>query len=190
MTRILALSGSLRAGSFNTALARTAQQVAPEGVQIEVATLHGVPLYDGDVEQQGGIPTAVLALKSQIIAADGLLLVTPEYNNGVPGVFKNGIDWLSRADMKAVFGGKPTGLMGASMSGFGTVSSQHAWLPTLKLLGVTLYSGGSVLVSRAQNAFNAEGALTDEATRKNLGAYLSGFHEFVRLSKAAKSNAQ
>lgn len=178
MTRILALSGSLRAGSFNTALARTAQQVAPEGVQIEVATLHGVPLYDGDVEQQGGIPAAVQALKSQIIAADGLLLVTPEYNNGVPGVFKNGIDWLSRADMKAVFSGKPTGLMGASMSGFGTVSSQHAWLPTLKLLGTRVFSGRSLMVSRAQNLFT-EGQLKDDATRQMLAAYLADFAAFV-----------
>lgn len=178
MTRILALSGSLRAGSFNTALARTAQQVAPEGVQIEVATLHGVPLYDGDVEQQGGIPADVQALKSQIIGAKGLLLVTPEYNNGVPGVFKNGIDWLSRADMKAVFGGKPTGLMGASMSGFGTVSSQHAWLPTLKLLGTRVFSGRSLMVSRAQNLFT-EGQLKDDATRQMLAAYLADFTAFV-----------
>ena len=178
MTRILALSGSLRAASFNTALARTAQQLAPEGVQIEVATLHGVPLYDGDVEQQGGIPAAVQALKSQIIGANGLLLVTPEYNNGVPGVFKNGIDWLSRADMKAVFGGKPTGLMGASMSGFGTVSSQHAWLPTLKLLGTRVFSGRSLMVSRAQNLFT-EGQLKDDATRQMLAAYLADFTAFV-----------
>ncbi len=178
MTRILALSGSLRAGSFNTALARTAQQVAPEGVQIEVATLHGVPLYDGDVEQQGGIPAAVQALKSQIIGANGLLLVTPEYNNGVPGVFKNGIDWLSRADMKAVFGGKPTGLMGASMSGFGTVSSQHAWLPTLKLLGTRVFSGRSLMVSRAQNLFT-EGQLEEDATRQMLAAYLADFAAFA-----------
>ena len=188
--RVLALSGSLRHASFNTALARAAQSMAPQGMDIEVATLHGIPLYDGDTEAGEGIPAAVLQLKAQILKADALLMVTPEYNNGVPGVFKNGIDWLSRADMKAIFAKRPTGIVGASMSGFGTVSSHAAWLPTLKLLGVTLYSGGSVLVSRAQNAFTPEGALTDEAARKSLGAYLSGFHEFVLLSKAAKSNLQ
>ncbi|WP_395026462.1 DUF2789 family protein [Comamonas odontotermitis] len=187
--RVLALSGSLRHASFNTALARAAQSMAPQGMEIEVATLHGIPLYDGDTEAGEGIPAAVLQLKAQILKADALLMVTPEYNNGVPGVFKNGIDWLSRADMRAIFAKRPTGIIGASMSGFGTVSSQAAWLPTLKLLGVTLYSGGSVLVSRAQNAFSAEGALTDEATRKNLGAYLNGFHEFVQLSQAAKASA-
>ena len=184
MTRILALPGSLRAGSFNTALARTAQHIAPEGVQIEVATLHGVPLYDGDLEQREGIPAAVQALKRQIIAADALLMVTPEYNSGVPGVFKNGIDWLSRADMKTIFGGKPTGLMGASMSGFGTISSQNAWLPTLKLLGVRLFSARSLMVSRAQNLFT-DGQLQDDATRQMLAAYLADFAAFVASQKPA-----
>jgi NAD(P)H-dependent FMN reductase len=180
--RVLALSGSLRHASFNTALARAVQVMAPQGMEVEVATLHGIPLYDGDLEASEGIPAAVLQLKAQIQSADALLLVTPEYNNGVPGVFKNGIDWLSRADMKAIFAKRPTGLIGASMGGFGTISSQAAWLPTLKMLGVSLYSGGSVLVSRAQNAFDAQGALTDEQNRKNLSNYLNGFQEFVQLS--------
>ena len=178
--RVLALSGSLRHSSFNTALARAAQAIAPKGMDIEVATLHGVPLYDADLEASEGIPAAVLQLKAQILAADALLLVTPEYNNGVPGVFKNGIDWLSRADMKAIFAQRPTGLMGASMGGFGTLSSQAAWLPTLQMLGVNLYCGHSVLVSRAQNAFDAQGNLADESSRKNLRAYLDGFGEFMQ----------
>ena len=180
--RVLALSGSLRHASFNTALAQAVKVMAPQGMEVEVATLHGIPLYDGDLEASEGIPAAVLQLKAQIQSADALLLVTPEYNNGVPGVFKNGIDWLSRADMKAIFAKRPTGLIGASMGGFGTLSAQAAWLPTLKMLGVSLYSGGSVLVSRAQNAFDAQGALTDEQNRKNLSNYLNGFQEFVQLS--------
>ena len=184
--RVLALSGSLRHSSFNTALARSAQAMAPQGMNIEVATLHGIPLYDADLEASEGIPAAVLKLKAQILDADALLMVTPEYNNGVPGVFKNGIDWLSRADMKAVFAKRPTGMIGASMGGFGTLSSQAAWLPTLKMLGVTLYSGNSVLVSRAQNAFDAQGELMDESSRKNLSTYLNGFNEFVQLIKIAK----
>ena len=154
-------------------------------MEVDVATLHGIPLYDGDLEASEGIPAAVLELKARILAADALLLVTPEYNNGVPGVLKNGIDWLSRADMKAIFAKRPTGLIGASMGGFGTLSSQAAWLPTLKLLGVSLYSGGSVLVSRAQNVFDEQGNLTDETNRKNLDAYLSGFNAFVHACKQA-----
>lgn len=189
MTRLLALSGSLRAGSLNTALARAAQQYAPQGIQIDVATLHGIALYDGDAETQDGIPHAVLALKEKILAADGLLLVTPEYNNGVPGVFKNGIDWLSRADMKAVFGGRPAALMGASPGGFGTLSSQSAWLPTLKMLGVLLYTGGSLMLSRAHTAFDPQGRLTYENAQKTLVAFLDGFSSFVQKNTRRHGNA-
>ena len=94
MARILGISGSLRAGSFNTALLRAAQELAVPGVELELATLHGVPLYDGDLEAREGLPPAVQALKARVLASDALLLATPEYNNGIPGVFKNAIDWL------------------------------------------------------------------------------------------------
>ena len=104
-TKILGISGSLRAGSYNTALLRAAQTAGGEGVHIEVATLHGIPLYDGDVEVRDGVPASVVALKEKIVACDGVLLVTPEYNNSIPGVFKNAIDWLSRppSDIGRVF---------------------------------------------------------------------------------------
>src|SRR5687768_4248786 len=91
MTKIFGLSGSLRAGSYNTALLRAAAKVAPAGTEVTVGTIRGVPLYDGDVEAAEGIPATVAALKDAVAAADGLLLVTPEYNNGIPGVFKNAI---------------------------------------------------------------------------------------------------
>ena len=187
--RVLALSGSLRSSSFNTALAHAAQTLAPEGMVIEVATLHGIPLYDGDLESEEGIPQAVLDLKEQILNADALLLVTPEYNNGVPGVFKNGIDWLSRTDKEAIFSGRLTGMIGASMGGFGTICSQAAWLPTLKMLGMSLYTGGSLLVSRAQNSFDAQGKLQDETIQKLLSAYLQGFQSFVHASHVAQAKA-
>lgn len=186
--RVLALSGSLRQGSFNTALAHAAQAQAPQGMTVEVATLHGIPLYDGDLESSNGIPEAVLSLKAKILNADALLLVTPEYNNGVPGVFKNGIDWLSRTDRNAIFSERLTGLIGASMGGFGTISSQAAWLPTLKMLGVSLYSGGSLMVSRAQNSFDAAGTLHDEHTLKLLSTYLQGFHRFVQASQPSRAH--
>lgn len=181
MTQLLALSGSLRKGSYNTALARAAQRHAPDGVKVEVATLHGVPLYDADVEAESGIPQAVLTLKAQVMAADGLMLFTPEYNNGVPGVFKNAIDWLSRADMKAVFGDRPTALFGTSPGGFGTASAQFAWLATLKLLGVRLYAGGMKL-PRANTAFDAEGQLIDAAATKILTEQVAAFAAFASRS--------
>jgi len=122
MANIVGLCGSLRRGSFNAALLRAAAMLAPEGSRIDARTLHGVPLYDGDMEAAEGIPPAVAALKDAVAAADGLLLATPEYNNGIPGVFKNAIDWMSRpsADIARVFGGKPVAVIGASPGGFGT----------------------------------------------------------------------
>src|SRR5262245_42139153 len=95
MPTILGISGSLRKQSFNSALLHAAVKVAPAGTSIEIGSIAGIPLYDGDVEEQA-IPAVVTALKQRIKACDGLLLVTPEYNNSLPGVFKNAIDWLSR----------------------------------------------------------------------------------------------
>jgi NAD(P)H-dependent FMN reductase len=181
MTRILGISGSLRAGSYNTALLRAAREVADHGVELEVATLHGIPLYDGDVEAESGIPDAVEALRQRIVASDGVLLVTPEYNHGVPGVFKNAIDWLSRppADIARVFGDRPFALAGASPGGFGTILSQAHWLPVLKTLGVRLWAGQKLMVSRAGSAFDADGRLVDDKVRGQLAGFVRGFAAFA-----------
>ena len=181
MTRILGISGSLRAGSFNTALLRAAQQVAGDGIAFDAVTLHGIPLYDGDAEARDGLPAAVTTLKDRIIASDGVLLVTPEYNNGIPGVFKNAIDWLSRpaADIARVFGDKPFALIGASPGGFGTILSQNHWLPVLKTLGVQLWAGNRLMVSRAGSAFDADGELVDAKLREQLAGFVQGFATFA-----------
>jgi NAD(P)H-dependent FMN reductase len=181
MAKLVGLSGSLRQKSFNTALLNAAAELAPEGSEIAVHTIRGIPLYDGDVEAAEGIPAVVTALKDAIAAADGLLLVTPEYNNSIPGVFKNAIDWLSRpdADIARVFGGKPVALMGASPGGFGTTLSQNAWLAVLRTLGTQLWTGRRLLVSRAHTLVDANGALSDAKTRDQVRAYLQGFVAFV-----------
>ena len=183
MTRLLGISGSLRAGSFNTALLRAAQQVAGDGIALEMATLHGIPLYDGDAEARAGEPAAVAALKRQILASDGVLLVTPEYNNGIPGVFKNAIDWLSRTspvgNIPSVFGGRPFALIGASPGGFGTILSQNHWLPVLKTLGVQLWAGNRLMVSRAGSVFDADGNLVDDKVREQLAGFVQGFAAFA-----------
>ncbi|MBM6579281.1 NAD(P)H-dependent oxidoreductase [Microvirga sp. BT689] len=177
MTRLVGLSGSLRQASYNSALLRAAAGLMPAGSELVVDTIRGVPLYDGDLEETQGIPERVTELKEAIAAADGLLLVTPEYNNSIPGVFKNAIDWLSRppADIKRVFGGRPVALIGASPGGFGTILSQNAWLPVLRTLGADLWTGGRMMVSRAQTVFNQDGTLADQKIEEQLRKYLEGF---------------
>ena len=181
MTRIVGISGSLRAGSLNTALLHAARAGTSSGVDIEVATLHGIPLYDGDLEQREGVPEAVAALKERIVAADGVLLVSPEYNNGIPGVFKNAIDWLSRpnSDIARVFKDRPFAVIGASPGGFGTILAQNAWLPVLKTLGTRQWSGGRLMLSRAGQAFDADGQLVDEGARRQLADFIAGFARFA-----------
>ena len=182
MIKILGISGSLRRGSFNTALLRAAAQMRPPDVELTVATLHGIPLYDGDVEASDGIPQAVKDLKEAIMQSNGVLLSTPEYNNSIPGVFKNAIDWLSRppAEIPKVFGAKPVAIAGASIGPFGTLLSQNGWLPVLKVLGTRPWFGGRLVVSRANNAFDANGVLMDENVRNDVQKFLTGFVEYVR----------
>ena len=182
MATIIGISGSLRRGSFNTALLQAASAMMPAGSELRIGTIASIPLYNADVETADGIPMPVAELKNAIAAADGLLLATPEYNSSIPGVFKNAIDWLSRppADIKTVFGGKPTAVMGASPGGFGTILSQNAWLPVLRTLGTKPWFGGRLQVSRAQAVFDEQGKIKDDAVKKQLEQFLHGFVAFVQ----------
>jgi len=179
--KIIALSGALRRASYNTALLRAAAALAPEGVTIELRTLHGIPLYDGDVEAEG-IPDAVTTLREAIRAADALLISTPEYNNSIPGVLKNGLDWLSRPSGEGarLFGGKPTALIGATPGGFGTVQSQDALLSVLRAFGNDFWMGGRLMVSRTGTVFDADGQLVDDKVRAQLQQFVQGFVAFVQ----------
>lgn len=186
MPHIIGISGSLRRGSFNSGLLRAAAEVTPGGATIAVHTPEGIPLYNADVETAEGIPPAVAALKDAIASADGLLLVTPEYNNGIPGVFKNAIDWLSRPanDAARVFGGKPVALIGASPGGFGTILAQDAWLGVLRTLGTRPWFEGRLMAARAGELFDADGNLTDDKTRARLRDFIAGFAAFIEGMKA------
>ena len=185
MAKIIGISGSLRRSSFNAALLRAAATAAPPGTEIQVASIAGIPLYDGDVEREHGVPEVVAALKDRIATADGLLLVTPEYNSSVPGVFKNAIDWLSRPpkDIPRVFGDKPTALMGATPGLGGTRLSQTAWLPILRTLGTRAWSGKQLYVAGAAQVFDAEGHIVDEKIKTLLSEFIQGFSAFVERGR-------
>jgi chromate reductase, NAD(P)H dehydrogenase (quinone) len=176
MTRILGLSGSLRKQSYNTAILRAAAELL-EGASLEMATLHGIPLYDGDAEDAHGIPEAVKTLKAKIRDADGLLIATPEYNGSMPGVLKNALDWLSRppGERPDVFAGRPVAVIGASPGGFGTMLAQASLWPVLRNLGAQPWWGQKLLFSRVHQLVDSEGRLSDVAAREQLRGFVNGF---------------
>ena len=178
MSKILGISGSLRKGSYNTALLQAARDVAPD--VIGIGSIRGIPLYDGDLESDG-VPAAVQDLKDQVAAADGLLLVTPEYNNSMPGVLKNAIDWLSRpsGDIRNVFRGKAVAVIGATPGGWGTLLGQNAWLPVLHALGAEHWSGGRLLVPGAGRVFDENGRLIDDSVSERLDRFIRNFIDYI-----------
>lgn len=184
---IVGIAGSLRGGSYNAALLRAAAELAPASVTVEIASIRGIPLYDGDVEAQSGIPEPVAALKERFASAAGVLVVSPEYNGSIPGVLKNAIDWLSRpaSDIPRVFGDRPLALMGASPGRLGTALSQTAWLPVLRVLGVQPWWGGRVAVAGASKVFDASGVLVDDAVRTQVRTFMAGFAAFVAAHAAS-----
>jgi chromate reductase, NAD(P)H dehydrogenase (quinone) len=181
MATIIGLCGSLRRGSFNRMLLNAAVAAAPAGSSIQIESIRDIPLYDGDVEAEQGVPAAVQHLKDRISGADGVLIVTPEYNNSIPGVLKNAIDWLSRppADIPRVFRGRPVAIMGATPGPGGTGLSQAAWLPVLRTLGMRPWFEGRVQISAAGKVFDDEGRVADEATRDRLRTFIEGFAAFA-----------
>lgn len=176
---ILGIAGSLRAGSLNRALLHAAAERAPEGMTIEVFDLAQVPLYNGDVEAEGD-PPGVAAFKQAIAAADGVLMATPEYNHGVPGVMKNAVDWASRPPRGAPLGGKPVGIIGASPGQTGTARGQSQLRQAFEFTNSYCMPQPELLVFKAHEKFDGEGRLTDAATAEYLGKYLAAFAEWVR----------
>ena len=178
---IIGISGSLRKNSFNAGLLRAAAEAVSSGTRLEILSIRDIPLYDADVEEVSGVPAAVQQIKDRVASADGLLLATPEYNNSIPGVFKNAIDWMSRpaADIGRVFADRPVALMGATPGMGGTTLAQSAWLPVLRTLQMRPWFGGRLLVSGARQAFDGQGNLLDEKIRGQLKAFVAGFEGFI-----------
>jgi chromate reductase len=176
--RVAGIAGSLRRGSFNRALLRTAQEMAPPSLAIDIHEIGQLPLFNQDVEDEK-VPDAAVALRQAVRDADGLLIVTPEYNHGVPGVLKNAIDWLSRPPRDSALNGKPTALMGASPGMTGTARAQSQLRQSFVFTNTYAMPQPEVLVSRAHEKFDAAGTLTDERTRTFLVTFLEQFAVWI-----------
>ncbi len=181
MKKIIAISGSLRSGSYNTALLHAAAKYLSDDITMEICSIADIPLYNADSEEKNGVPKIVDTLKHKIIDSAALLISTPEYNHGIPGVMKNALDWLTRPpkDIEKVFHQRKVGLIGASPSRLGTAFAQTAWLPILRYLNTHTYFGNQLFVSSASTAFNENGLLVDENTINALIKYMEGFCEFI-----------
>ncbi len=168
--KVLGISGSLRKGSFNSMALRAAQKLAPAGMEISIADISQIPMYNDDV-RAAGEPAAVTALKAQVRAADAVLIVTPEYNFSIPGVLKNTLDWLSRPP-EPPFDGKTVAIMGASPGPVGTARVQYHMRQVMVFMNAFVVNKPEVFISNCASKFNEQGELTDETTAKFIGELL------------------
>jgi chromate reductase len=171
--KIFGISGSLRAGSLNSALLRAAAALAPDGMKIDVyAGLRALPPYDQDLDTADP-PGPVADLRARIRAADGVLIATPEYNYGVPGVLKNAIDWASRPAATSPLKRKPIAIMGAAPGAFGSVRAQLSLRQTLLWTDSDVVTKPELMVFQARERFDQHGELVDGQVRELLGTLLT-----------------
>jgi chromate reductase len=180
---ICAISGSLRSGSYNTAALRAAAELAPEGISIVQEAIGDLPLYNEDVKG-AGLPPSVIRLQHAIASADAVLIATPEYNYSVPGVLKNAIDWVSRTDPQP-FADKPVAIMGASPGALGTARAQYDLRKMFVYLDAQVLNKPEVMISAAHTRFDADGKLTDEATRKFVASLLTALRDWTYRLRAS-----
>ena len=176
--RILGIAGSLRHESYNRAALRAATQLVPEGATIKVFELDGIPGFNQDEEQDP--PAKVVELKRQIREADAILFVTPEYNYSVPGVLKNAIDWASRPYGDSAWTGKPAAIMGASIGAIGTARAQYHLRQMMVFLNMFPINQPEVMIGNAQERFDAQGNLTDDATKDFIRQLLQNVVEWTQ----------
>ncbi|MGH7873271.1 MAG: NADPH-dependent FMN reductase [Candidatus Binatia bacterium] len=177
--RVAGIAGSLRQGSLNKGLLRAAAELAPAGMEIAIYTrLEDIPPYNDDVFQQGD-PEPVADLKTFIGGADALLIVTAEYNYGVPGVLKNAIDWASRPSGKCVLNRKPAALMGCSPGLGGTIRAQHALRQSFVFTETYVMSQPEIKIPSAAPLFDTSARLLDEATRQYIKKFLDAFAVWI-----------
>jgi chromate reductase len=181
---LVGFAGSLRRESFNRALLAAARQLAPVGMTIDVVEIGQLPFYNADVEREGD-PMSVAGFQAALQAADGVLIATPEYNTGIPGVLTNAIDWASRLPGRAPLTGKPVALMGASPGQIGTARAQVHLRQILGHVHARVLPPPEVLLARAHEKFDAQRRLTDEAARKVLATLLDRFARWIYRERAA-----
>jgi chromate reductase len=180
---ILGISGSLRAGSLNTALLRAAQKHAPAGVTIDLYDgLAGLPYYDGDLDTEEALPAQVRELRERIHAADGVLFATPEYNYSIPGGLKNLIDWASRPSATSSLLHKPVAIMGAAPTNFGTVRAQLALRQVFVWTHSDVVVKPEVMAFRAHERFDEAGNLVDEDTIKLVTSLVDALADKIRTA--------
>jgi chromate reductase, NAD(P)H dehydrogenase (quinone) len=184
---ILGIAGSLRKASYNRGALRAAQQLCPEGAKIEVFELDGIPAFNQDEERKP--PQKVIDLKSRIRAADAVLLVTPEYNYGVPGVLKNAIDWASRPYGDNAWNGKPVAIMSAAMSMGGGVRAQYQLRQSFVFLNMEAVIQPEVAIGNATERFDEQGNLKDETSKKLIAQLLQNLVQKVRILTPAMKAA-
>jgi chromate reductase len=183
-SRVVAVAGSLRRGSFNRALLHAAREVVPEGMTVAIIEIGDLPFYNADVEAQGD-PARVVTFKAAVRAADGVLIASPEYNDGLPGVLTNAIDWGSRLPGQSPLAGKPVALVGASPSQIGTARAQSHLRQILGHVHARTLPPPELLVARAHEKFDSKLRLTDPTTREVLGALLKRFARWIARERAA-----
>lgn len=176
--RILGIAGSLRRESYNRAALRAATELVPEGANIETFELDGIPAFNQDEEQQP--PAKVTELKQRIREADAILIVTPEYNYSIPGVLKNAIDWASRPYGDSAWNGKPAAIMGASVGVIGTARAQYHLRQMMVFLNMFPVNQPEVMIGNAPERFDAQGNLTDDATKDFIRQLLQNLVEWTR----------
>ena len=182
---VLGISGSLRKGSLNTAALRAAVELAPADMKITFAEIGDLPLYNEDVREQG-YPETVQRVREQVRVADAILFVTPEYNYSIPGVLKNAIDWISRPPEQP-FAGKPAAIMGVSPALLGTARAQYHLRQVGVYLDLLFLNKPEVMIGSATTRFDADGNLTDAATREHVQKQLIALREWtLALQKSKK----
>jgi chromate reductase len=178
---IVGLCGSLRAGSLNRMALRLAGEAMPTGMRLDPVEIRDVPLFDGDVLAQG-FPAPVTALRERIRRADGVLIVTPEYNFSIPGVLKNALDWVSRGDDQP-FAYKPVAIMSASPGPLGGARVQYDLRKVLLFMTAQVLAKPEVFIGGAASKFGPDGQCTDDVTRKFAIDQMTAFKRWIGAVK-------